>query len=152
MENENESVENLFENDVQNDNEVSNAFVDLPPVAPVDYTEEVNNNSDLNYENVVENNEQIVQPETTFVNYEDATINESTNQEENKEYVAKEVLENPNAKVVLNQEKEEEISSKEMNELKDVKLSDNNSLKFVLILGVIFLIAIFIIPVLSKYI
>mgnify|MGYP004456116729 FL=1 len=152
MENENETVENLFENDVQNDNEVSNAFVDLPPVAPVDYTEEVNNNSDLNYENVVENNEQIVQPETTFVNYEDATINESTNQEENKEYVAKEVLENPNAKVVLNQEKEEEISSKEMNELKDVKLSDNNSLKFVLILGVIFLIAIFIIPVLSKYI
>lgn len=152
MENKNETVENLFENDVQNDNEVSNAFVDLPPVAPVDYTEEVNNNSDLNYENVVENNEQIVQPETTFVNYEDATINESTNQEENKEYVAKEVLENPNAKVVLNQEKEEEISSKEMNELKDVKLSDNNSLKFVLILGVIFLIAIFIIPVLSKYI
>ena len=152
MENENETVENLFENDVQYDNEVSNAFVDLPPVAPVDYTEEVNNNSDLNYENVVENNEQIVQPETTFVNYEDATINESTNQEENKEYVAKEVLENPNAKVVLNQEKEEEISSKEMNELKDVKLSDNNSLKFVLILGVIFLIAIFIIPVLSKYI
>ena len=152
MENENETVENLFENDVQNDNEVSNAFVDLPPVAPVDYTEEVNNNSDLNYENVVENNEQIVQPETTFVNYEDATINESTNQEENKEYVAKEVLENPNAKVVLNQEKEEEISSKEMNELKDVKLSDNNYLKFVLILGVIFLIAIFIIPVLSKYI
>lgn len=152
MENKNETVENLFENDVQNDNEVSNAFVDLPPVAPVDYTEEVNNNSDLNYENVVENNEQIVQPETTFVNYEDATINESTNQEENKEYVAKEILENPNAKVVLNQEKEEEISSKEMNELKDVKLSDNNSLKFVLILGVIFLIAIFIIPVLSKYI
>lgn len=152
MENENETVENLFENDVQNDNEVSNAFVDLPPVAPVDYTEVVNNNSDLNYENVVENNEQTVQPETTFVNYEDATINETTNQEENKEYVAKEVLENPNAKVVLNQEKEEEISSKEMNELKDVKLSDNNSLKFVLILGVIFLIAIFIIPVLSKYI
>lgn len=152
MENENETVENLFENDVQNDNEVSNAFVDLPPVATVDYTEEVNNNSDLNNENVVENNEQIVQPETTFVNYEDATINESTNQEENKEYVAKEVLENPNAKVVLNQEKEEEISSKEMNELKDVKLSDNNSLKFVLILGVIFLIAIFLIPVLSKYI
>lgn len=152
MENENETVENLFENDVQNDNEVSNAFVDLPPVAPVDYTEVVNNNSDLNYENVVENNEQTVQPETTFVNYEDATINETTNQEENKEYVAKEVLENPNAKVVLNQEKEEEISSKEMNELKDVKLSDNNSLKFVLILGVIFLIAIFLIPVLSKYI
>ena len=152
MENENESVENLFENDVQNDNEVSNAFVDLPPVAPVDYTEVVNNNSDLNYENVVENNEQTVQPETTFVNYEDATINETTNQEENKEYVAKEVLENPNAKVVLNQEKEEEISSKEMNELKDIKLSDNNSLKFVLILGVIFLIAIFLIPVLSKYI
>lgn len=152
MENENESVENLFENDVQNDNEVSNAFVDLPPVAPVDYTEEVNNNSDLNNENIVENNEQTVQPETTFLNYEDATINESTNQEENKEYVAKEVLENPNAKVVLNLEKEEEISSKEMNELKDVKLSDNNSLKFVLILGVIFLIAIFLIPVLSKYI
>lgn len=152
MENENESVENLFENDVQNDNEVSNAFVDLPPVAPVDYTEEVNNNSDLNNENIVENNEQTVQPETTFLNYEGTTINESTNQEENKEYVAKEVLENPNAKVVLNQEKEEEISSKEMNELKDVKLSDNNSLKFVLILGVIFLIAIFIIPVLSKYI
>ena len=152
MENENETVENLFENDVQNDNEVSNAFVDLPPVAPVDYTEEVNNNSDLNYENIVENNEQTVQPETTFLNYEGTTINESINQEENKEYVAKEVLENPNAKVVLNQEKEEEISSKEMNELKDVKLSDNNSLKFVLILGVIFLIAIFIIPVLSKYI
>lgn len=152
MENENESVENLFENDVQNDNEVSNAFVDLPPVAPVDYTEEVNNNSDLNYENIVENNEQTVQPETTFLNYEGTTINESINQEENKEYVAKEVLENPNAKVVLNQEKEEEISSKEMNELKDVKLSDNNSLKFVLILGVIFLIAIFLIPVLSKYI
>ena len=152
MENENETVENLFESDVQNDNEVSNAFVDLPPVAPVDYNEEVNNTSDLNNENIVENNEQTVQPETTFVNYEGTTINESTNQEENKEYVAKEVLENPNAKVVLNQEKEEEISSKEMNELKDVKLSDNNSLKFVLILGVIFLIAIFIIPVLSKYI
>ena len=152
MENENESVESLFENDLQNDNEVSNAFVDLPPVAPVDYTEVVNNNSDLNYENVVENNEQTVQPETTFLNYEGTTINESINQEENKEYVAKEVLENPNAKVVLNQEKEEEISSKEMNELKDVKLSDNNSLKFVLILGVIFLIAIFLIPVLSKYI
>lgn len=152
MENENETVENLFESDVQNDNEVSNAFADLPPVAPVDYTEEVNNTSDLNNENIVENNEQTVQPETTFVNYEGATINESTNQGENKEYVAKEVLENPNAKVVLNQEKEEEISSKEMNELKDVKLSDNNSLKFVLILGFIFLIAIFLIPVLSKYI
>lgn len=152
MKNENETVENLFESDVQNDNEVSNAFVDLPPVAPVDYTEEVNNNSDLNYENVVDNNEQTVQPETTFVNYENATINESTNQEENKEYVAKEILENPNAKVVLNQEKDEEISSKEMKELQEIKLGDNSSLKFVLFLGIIFLIAIFVIPILSQYI
>lgn len=152
MKNENETVENLFESDVQNDNEVSNAFVDLPPVAPVDYTEEVNNINDLNYENAVDNNEQTIQPETTFVNYENATINESTNQEENKEYVAKEILENPNAKVVLNQEKEEEISSKEMEELQEIKLGDNSSLKFVLFLGIIFLIAIFVIPILSQYI
>lgn len=152
MEKENETVENLFENNIQDGN-VSNAFVDLPPVAPVNYEESTEEESvqSTNEEENVANSNNFNNVEQNFVNYEGTTIDEST-KNDNKDYVAKEVLENPNAKVVLNQEKDEEISSKEIKELQDIKLRDNSSLKFVLFLGIIFLIAIFIIPVISRYI
>lgn len=152
MEKENETVENLFENNIQDGN-VSNAFVDLPPVAPVNYEESTEEEpvQSTNEEENVANSNSFNNVEQNFVNYEGTTIDEST-KNDNKDYVAKEVLENPNAKVVLNQEKDEEISSKEIKELQDIKLRDNSSLKFVLFLGIIFLIAIFIIPVISRYI
>lgn len=140
MEKENEVVENLFEDEVQ---ELPNAFADLPPVAPVNYEENSDNNNLVNTENVNES----IDNDNSQVNYEGLT-SESVN----KEYIEKEVKENPTAKVVLSQEKDEEISSKEIQELQDIKLRDNSSLKFVLLLGIIFLIAIFIIPVISRYI
>ena len=163
MERENETVENLFE-DSGISNEESNAFVDLPPVATVNYEEEtidknseaINNENSFNPfaevppvapENVDENDNS----EEKKISYEGLTMDENKIESQNN-YDQKEIKENPNAKVVLNQEKDEEISSKEMKELKNVKLKDNTSLTFVLFLGIIFLIAIFIIPVISKYI
>ena len=163
MENENETVENLFE-DSGISNEESNAFADLPPVAPVNYEEEtIDENSEaINNENsfnpfaevppvAPENVEENDNSEEKNISYEGLTIDENKIESQNN-YDQKEIKENPNAKVVLNQEKDEEISSKEMKELKNVKLKDNTSLTFVLFLGIIFLIAIFIIPVISKYI
>lgn len=163
MERENETVENLFE-DSGISNEEANAFADLPPVAPVNYEEEtidenseaINNENSFNPfaevppvapENVDENDNS----EEKKISYEGLTMDENKIESQNN-YDQKEIKENPNAKVVLNQEKDEEISSKEMKELKNVKLKDNTSLTFVLFLGIIFLIAIFIIPVISKYI
>ena len=163
MERENETVENLFE-DSGISNEESNAFADLPPVAPVNYEEEtIDENSEaINNENsfnpfaevppvAPENVEGNDNSEEKKISYEGLTMDENKIESQNN-YDQKEIKENPNAKVVLNQEKDEEISSKEMKELKNVKLKDNTSLTFVLFLGIIFLIAIFIIPVLSKYI
>jgi len=163
MERENETVENLFE-DSGISNEESNAFADLPPVAPVNYEEEtIDENSEaINNENsfnpfaevppvAPENVEENDNSEEKNISYEGLTIDENKIESQNN-YDQKEIKENPNAKVVLNQEKDEEISSKEMKELKNVKLKDNTSLTFVLFLGIIFLIAIFIIPVISKYI
>lgn len=163
MERENETVENLFE-DSGISNEESNAFVDLPPVAPVNYEEEtIDKNSEaINNENsfnpfaevppvAPENVEGNDNSEEKKISYEGLTMDENKIESQNN-YDQKEIKENPNAKVVLNQEKDEEISSKEMKELKNVKLKDNTSLTFVLFLGIIFLIAIFIIPVISKYI
>ena len=163
MERENETVENLFE-DSGISNEESNAFADLPPVAPVNYEEEtIDENSEaINNENsfnpfaevppvAPENVEENDNSEEKKISYEGLTMDENKIESQNN-YDQKEIKENPNAKVVLNQEKDEEISSKEMKELKNVKLKDNTSLTFVLFLGIIFLIAIFIIPVISKYI
>ncbi len=163
MERENETVENLFE-DSGISNEESNAFADLPPVAPVNYEEEtIDENSEaINNENsfnpfaevppvAPENVEGNDNSEEKKISYEGLTMDENKIESQNN-YDQKEIKENPNAKVVLNQEKDEEISSKEMKELKNVKLKDNTSLTFVLFLGIIFLIAIFIIPVISKYI
>lgn len=65
--------------------------------------------------------------------------------------VSKEVLEHPDAKVTLQHEEEEVVDKEEIEELKNVKLMDNSSLKFVLILGLIFLVFIFLIPIISKY-
>lgn len=163
MERENETVENLFE-DSGISNEESNAFADLPPVAPVNYEEEtIDENSEaINNENsfnpfaevppvAPENVEGNDNSEEKKISYEGLTMDENKIESQNN-YDQKEIKENPNAKVILNQEKDEEISSKEMKELKNVKLKDNTSLTFVLFLGIIFLIAIFIIPVISKYI
>ena len=163
MERENETVENLFE-DSGISNEESNAFADLPPVAPVNYEEEtIDENSEaINNENsfnpfaevppvAPENVEGNDNSEEKKISYEGLTMDENKIESQNN-YDQKEIKENPNAKVVLNQEKDEVISSKEMKELKNVKLKDNTSLTFVLFLGIIFLIAIFIIPVISKYI
>lgn len=163
MERENETVENLFE-DSGISNEESNAFADLPPVAPVNYEEEIidENSEAINNENsfnpfaevppvAPENVEGNDNSEEKKISYEGLTMDENKIESQNN-YDQKEIKENPNAKVVLNQEKDEEISSKEMKELKNVKLKDNTSLTFVLFLGIIFLIAIFIIPVISKYI
>ena len=135
MERENETVENLFE-DSGISNEESNAFADLPPVAPVNYEEEtidenseaINNENSFNPfaevppvapENVDENDNS----EEKKISYEGLTMDENKIESQNN-YDQKEIKENPNAKVVLNQEKDEEISSKEMKELKNVKLKD----------------------------
>lgn len=163
MEKENETVENLFE-DSGISNEKSNAFADLPPVAPVNYEDESidEENKEINSENsfnpfsevatvTPENLETNTALEEKKVSYEGLTIDENKI-EPKVNYDQKEIKENPNAKVVLNQEKDEEISSKEIKELKNIKLKDNSSLTFVLFLGIIFLIAIFVIPIISKYI
>ena len=148
---EKETIENLFEEEnknieekvevkeeVEKNNTELNAFVDLPPVAPVDY----------------EQTEEIVTEEASeeLVESVEPVVEEQQIDENNKQVVNKEVLEHPDAKITLNNEKEEEIDKKELEELKDIKLSDNSSLRFVLILGLILLIVIFLIPFVSEYI
>ena len=121
MERENETVENLFE-DSGISNEESNAFADLPPVAPVNYEEEtIDENSEaINNENsfnpfaevppvAPENVEGNDNSEEKKISYEGLTMDENKIESQNN-YDQKEIKENPNAKVVLNQEKDEEIS------------------------------------------
>lgn len=136
---EKENIENLFEEENSSEETVSSAFADLPPVAPVDYEDSVNN------EPV---SEETVQPEQTV----EQEMEEVSSEHVSSENLNKEVLEHPDAKITLNKEEEEVIDKKELEELKNVKLSDNSSLKFVLILGVLLLIFIFLIPLISKYI
>ena len=121
------------------DNEVINSFVDLPPVAPVSYEDSVEEAIDTKEDNTVEPVE----------SSNEETINETVGEEVN---VNKEVLEHPDAKITLKTEEDEVIDKKELEELQAVKLSDNSSLKFVLILGLILLIFIFLMPIISEYI
>lgn len=136
---EKENIENLFEEENSSEEQVSSAFADLPPVAPVDYEDSVNKEPVL---------EETVQPEQTV----EQEMEEVSSEHVSSENLNKEVLEHPDAKITLNKEEEEVIDKKELEELKNVKLSDNSSLKFVLILGVLLLIFIFLIPLISKYI
>ena len=108
-------------------------------MAPVDYEDSVNNEPVL---------EETVQPEQTV----EQEMEEVSSEHVSSENLNKEVLEHPDAKITLNKEEEEVLDKKELEELKNVKLSDNSSLKFVLILGVLLLIFIFLIPLISKYI
>lgn len=142
---ENGNIENLFEEENSSEEQVSNAFADLPPVAPVDYEEQVEKESVVTDENNVE---PIVE-QNVFEEIKTASI-EST--ETTSEILNKEVLEHPDAKITLKKEEEEVIDKSEIEELKNVKLSDNSSLRFVLILGIILLVIIFLIPYVSKYI
>lgn len=134
---EKENIENLFTEE-DTTQEVNNAFADLPPVAPVNYEEET-----------TEVKEEIVEP-VKEISVEEAPVKELS--EEVKASINKEVLENPSAKVTLQTAKEEKVSKREIEELKGISLKDNSSLRFVLILGVILLIVIFLIPYVSKYI
>lgn len=194
MEKENEIIENLFESNVDDENnkietnESNNAFVDLPPVAPVNYEEEVKTSVEFPAEETVqelkegisksinevtpevENDAFVDLPPVAPVNYEEEVENltesslettdiEGKTEEEavesseiNSEILNKEVLEHPDAKIKLNNEQEEKLDKKELEELQNVKLMDNGSLKFVLILGIILLIVIFLIPVVAGYI
>ena len=136
---EKENIENLFEEGNNTDNEVINSFVDLPPVAPVSYEDSSEEAIDTEEDNTVEPVEES----------KEETINETVGQEVN---VNKEVLEHPDAKITLKTEEDEVIDKKELEELQSVKLSDNSSLKFVLILGLILLIFIFLMPIISEYI
>ena len=175
-----ETVENLFEEnnvveenvdvqpvvEVNSENNIEvNPFVDLPPVAPVDYEQTtvepveqtIETVENTNEENNVEVNPFVDLPPVTPFNYEqteETTVEpvEQTIETVEQQNLNKGVLEHPDAKITLKNEVEEEISKKELDELKDVKLSDNSSLKFVLILGIILLAVIFLIPYLSEYI
>ena len=158
---ENGNIENLFEEENSSEEQVSNVFADLPPVAPVDYEEQVEKETEVMEENsseeqvsnvfadMPENNVEPIVEQNVFEEIKTASI-EST--ETTSEILNKEVLEHPDAKITLKKEEEEVIDKSEIEELKNVKLSDNSSLRFVLILGIILLVIIFLIPYVSKYI
>lgn len=62
-----------------------------------------------------------------------------------------EVNEHPDAIVTLNNKEEEEQENVKVEDIPNIKLSDNKSLKFVIIIGVIILIAIMLLPLLNKF-
>lgn len=159
---ENNNIENLFGTDETYNN---NAFSEYGSVSPVNY-EETNDDSLESSETKEEVQEQIteeaeekiveeVKPESTLeeepLSY-NVFGNESVLADEPKTLENNEVLENPNAQIKLQNEVEEQISNKEIEELKGVKLKDNSSLMFVLVLGLIFMAAIFLIPYLATLI
>lgn len=61
-----------------------------------------------------------------------------------------EVNEHPDAIISLNN-KEEEKSDVKLEDVPNIKLSDNKSLKFVIIIGIIVLVAIMLLPLLNKF-
>lgn len=97
-----------------------------------------------------------VQPEVAPVEpepvYEDVSLN---NDEVNygpvmPEATYEEVNEHPDAIVSLNN-KEEEKAEVKLEDVPNIKLSDNKSLKFVIIIGIIVLVAIMLLPLLNQF-
>lgn len=156
---ENNNIENLFGTDETSNNK---AFAEYGSVSPVNY-EETSDDSLKYSETKEEVQEQIIEegiveevkPESTLeeepLSY-NVFGNDSVLVDEPKTLENNEILENPNAQIKLQNEVEEQISNKEIEELKGVKLKDNSSLMFVLVLGIIFMIAIFLIPYLATLI
>lgn len=150
MEKETEEVEDLF----------AGVLVDEPTV------NEEQPNSDLSEENTVELVDSNTELEQLNENYVENSVDDSNNTidgfkevtpseaslklDEKNGTQAKEVLENPNAKVTLQTEKDEVITNEEIEELKNVKLKDNKSLIFIIILGLILLVIIFLIPFITN--
>ena len=113
------------------------------------YTEE------LDFSNLQEEMNKIkeVQPVPLEPIYEEQVVNEQPyveSVEENKETEVPTFNENPNAKVVLN--KAEEVVEEEINH-KDIKidLKGNKSLMRVLLIGLVILVAIFLLPLYFHY-
>lgn len=121
-------VEAVIEN-VENKSPEENIFNYSNEVKPVATVEPVN---------VVTQIETVEPVETEMTEEQKAELREKLSKEE--------VLENPNAKVVLNRK---EVTH-EVKQAVEETVTGNESLKFVLILGLILLAAVFVIPYISK--
>ena len=156
-----------FDNEVESVNDVQedtvptfeNSVEEVAPVfedsVPFETTNE--NSSPVEVEPVVENTVSDVfdvQPEVSSV--EPEPVYEDTNNDVNYGPVAleptydEEVNEHPDAIVSLNNNVEEKKEDTKLEDIPAVNLADNSSLKFVLVIGVIILIAIFLLPFINK--
>lgn len=115
----------------------------IEPVEPLpEYEEPIIEQEVQNYENSVD-------PVKPLPEYEEPTIEQEDPSYEDKVEPVKplpdyeEPNEHPNGKIVLKKEKEEE---KELVDVGDFKLTDNKSLMFVIVVGIIIFVAIMILP------
>lgn len=145
--NEEVSTSNLEEVPVYNDN----TEFDYSPVI------EENNNASTEDKEVDDDlvNNQVTSYETDSVASVEPEPNYETNEEVNYGPVApevnyeEEIIEHPDAVVSLNNK--EEVENKEKSDdVPPVNLKDNKSLKFVFVVGIIILVAIFLLPYINK--
>ena len=145
--NEEVSTSNLEEVPVYNDN----TEFDYSPVI------EENNNASTEDKEVDDDlvNNQVTSYETDSVASVEPEPNYEANEEVNYGPVApevnyeEEIIEHPDAVVSLNNK--EEVENKEKSDdVPPVNLKDNKSLKFVFVVGIIILVAIFLLPYINK--
>ena len=145
--NEEVSNSNLEEVPVYNDN---STFDDSPVI-------EENNNASTEDKEVDDDlvNNQVTSYETDSVASVEPEPNYEANEEVNYGPVApeanyeEEIIEHPDAVVSLNNK--EEVDNKEKSDdVSPVNLKDNKSLKFVFVVGIIILVAIFLLPYINK--
>ena len=157
--------ENVVENDNVEETVIPDYSETYEPVTPVEAVQDEVNSEESNMfgENVVESDNV---EETVIPNYsetyepvapvEDVVLNDNDIENVQTDNITKEngynPMEHPDAKIVLNKnvEEEKEVDS-ELSEMKiGETLKENSSLRFVIILGIIILIAIIAIPYVSQ--
>ncbi|MBP3765774.1 MAG: hypothetical protein J6G98_01145 [Bacilli bacterium] len=110
------------------------------------------NEDTINGDSSLEENIEVtpVQPEPV---YEDTTVDNevSYGPVALEPAYSTEVNEHPTAVVSLNNNYEEENENVKLEDIPNIKLSDNKSLKFVLIIGIIIFVAIMLLPLLNKF-
>ncbi len=153
----------VFNSDEQNKSEVNNFNIaseeapvfennieDETPVYEDTTTEDIPSDNEPTFENTVSDVFDVHPTEVV-----DNSVDESVNVEQNYGPVPvepsydEEVNEHPDAVISLNN-KEEEKEETKIEDVPAVKITDNSSLKFVIIVGIIILIAIFLLPLVDK--
>lgn len=91
-----------------------------------------------------------VDPVALEPNYDEEPVEETYGPVQVEANYDEEVNEHPDAVVSLNNEPEE-VNNTKLEDVPPVNLKDNQSLKFVFIIGIIILIAIFLLPLLNQF-